>query len=140
MTTRQTLIRYEVTCLDRVPPKSTARLGSLRGRGGASVLERIVYQNNLRRIDDELSSMESGIMAAITMCGTSPIFYKIPITQDLVDCVKMGMEPNTETKVLRHVPFYPDGCDKGMVPLGNRLLALKCYNAFKAIVFRDHTV
>jgi hypothetical protein len=74
------------------------------------------------------------------MCGTSPIFYKIPVTQDLIDYVKMGIEPITETKVLKHVPLFPDGFEKGMVPLGNRLLALKCYHAFKAFVFRDHSV
>jgi hypothetical protein len=98
------------------------------------------YQNNLRRAKHKRPLMKSGSMAGVTMCGTSPIFYKIPITQDLVDCIKLGMEPNTETKVLRHVPFFPDGFDKGMVPLGNRLLALKCYDAFKAFVFRDDTV
>jgi hypothetical protein len=74
------------------------------------------------------------------MCGTSPKFYKITIIQDFVDCVSIGEEPITKTKVLLHVPAFPDGFDKGMVPLGNRLLALKYYDAFKAFVFRDESV
>jgi hypothetical protein len=98
------------------------------------------HQNNILRDKMNLSMLNSTIMAGITMCGTSPVFYKIPITQDLVDCVRMGVEPSIDTKVLRHIPLFPDGIKEGMVPLGNRLVALKCYDAFKAFVFGDRTV
>jgi hypothetical protein len=98
------------------------------------------YHNNLSPAEDEFPLRKSGIMAGITMRDTSPIFHKIPITQDLVDCVAMGVEPSTDTKVLKHAPLFPDGFDKGMIPLRNRLVALKCYDAFKAFVFRDHIV
>jgi hypothetical protein len=82
------------------------------------------YQNNLRRGDNSLPMLKSQIMAGMTICGTSPKFYKIPITQDLVDCVLMGVEPITETNVLLHVPLFTDGFNDGMDPLRNRLLAL----------------
>jgi hypothetical protein len=98
------------------------------------------YLNNRLRGENHLPILKSRIMAGMTMCGTLPMFYKIPITQDLVDCVLMGLEPMTETKVLKHVPLFPDRFINGMPPLGNRLLALKCYDAFKAFVFGDHSV
>jgi hypothetical protein len=98
------------------------------------------YQNNRRRDENNLPILKSRIMAGMTMYGTCPNFYKIPITQDLVDCVMMGYEPMTETKVVRHIPLFPDGFINGMVPLGNRLLALKCFDAFKPFVFRGQTV
>jgi hypothetical protein len=37
-------------------------------------------QNNLLREQRNLSILDSRIMAGMTMCGTSPIFYKIPVT------------------------------------------------------------
>jgi hypothetical protein len=99
------------------------------------------YENNLRRAEGEFPIMRSRIMAGITMCGTSPTFYKIPITQHLVNCVELGIEPITETKVLKHVPFFPDGFDNGMVPLGNRLVALKAYNTLNAFfIWESHCV
>jgi hypothetical protein len=52
----------------------------------------------------------------------------------------MGIEPMIETKVFCHVPLFPDRLINGIVPLGNWLLALKCYDAFEAFVFGDQTV
>jgi hypothetical protein len=98
------------------------------------------YQNNRRRLENHLPILKSRIIAGMTMCGISPRFYKIPITQDLVDCVLRGIEPMTETKVLRLMLSFPDGFSEGMVPLGNRLLALKCFDAFKTFVFGGQTL
>jgi hypothetical protein len=118
------------------------RCMSVANPEGQRVAEAIAafYQNNCRRDTNGWLILKSGIMAGITICGTSPLFYKIPITQDLVDCVALGVEPITETKVLKHVPLFPDGIVRGMVPVGNRLLALKCFDAFKAFVFGGYPV
>jgi hypothetical protein len=51
-----------------------------------------------------------------------------------------GEDPITDTKVLKNFLFFLDGFDEGMVPFSNRLVALKCYDAFKAFVFRDRIV
>jgi hypothetical protein len=98
------------------------------------------HQNNRRRDENHLPILKSRIMAGITICGTFPKFYKIPITQDLVECVQMGIEPMTETKILRLVVLFPDDFSEGMIPLGNRLQALEFYDAFKALVCGDQTV
>jgi hypothetical protein len=98
------------------------------------------YQNNRRRNENHLPILKSRIITGITMYETSPIFFRMPITQELVECVQMGIEPMTDTIVLRLVPLFPDGFREGMLPLGNRLLALKCYDAFKTFVFGGQTL
>ncbi|KAK0462365.1 uncharacterized protein EV420DRAFT_1761604 [Desarmillaria tabescens] len=44
------------------------------------------------------------IMPGITMTGTSPVFYKIPVTTELADSVSMGQYPPTRTVVHAHLP------------------------------------
>jgi hypothetical protein len=95
--------------------------------------------NNGRRDENYFPMLRSRIMAGITICHL-PKIYRMPITEELIDCVLREIEPMTETKVLKHVPLFPDRFKEGMIPLGNRLLALKCYDAFKAFVFGDQTV
>lgn len=71
------------------------------------------------------------------MTGTSPIFLKIPITQELSDHICEGTYPPEETRVefcYPPVPRPPRRRDEGMKPLENRREILECFEAFKAIV------
>ena len=68
---------------------------------------------------------------AITMVGTNPIFYKIPITAQLSTAVQTGRYPEKQTKVLWYTPDLPKEKDLGMRPLENRIEILACLEAFK---------
>lgn len=73
-------------------------------------------------------------MAGIIMIGTSPMFYRIPITTELITHLQIGERPPTETVVLSHVPTIPRldrRLSEGMKPLDNRKAILQCYEAFK---------
>ncbi|KAK0222059.1 hypothetical protein IW262DRAFT_1377971 [Armillaria fumosa] len=77
------------------------------------------------------------IMPGITMTGTSPVFYKIPVTAELADSVSMGQYPPTRTVVHAHLPAVPRPgrrLSEGMRPLDNRATILTCYEAFKQFV------
>jgi hypothetical protein len=69
------------------------------------------------------------------MIGTSPTFFKIPITVELVRCVQRGEYPATPTVMIGHVPELPRPNREGMKPLDNRRIILQCYEAFKQFVY-----
>ena len=76
-------------------------------------------------------------MPGIIMVGTSPAFFKIPITQTLSDHIAHGTYPPAETQVTycySPVPHPAYWCSEGMKPLNNRCEIIKCYEAFKVIV------
>lgn len=94
--------------------------------------------NNYKRtrILDE-PALTSKVIAGITMLGTAPSFYKIPVTQELVSAVELGEYPATPTTVTMHVPDIPRPSYRiaeGMVPLDNREVILACFEAFKQFV------
>jgi len=79
------------------------------------------------------------IMPGIILNGTSPTFYKIPVSKNLVTAVQDGHYPKQETVVLAHrpavVPSARRPCsDEGMNPLDNRRLIFSCFEAFKRFV------
>jgi len=71
------------------------------------------------------------------MTGTTPTFYKVPVTMNLVSNVHHGQFPIQHTEVSAcHVPVPRLQCcwsTNGMKPLDNRHAILCCYEAFKAI-------
>ncbi len=76
-------------------------------------------------------------MPAISLVGTMPTFYKIPVTTNLVHNVWSGTYPSEPTIISVHVPDLPSPhhhFDEGMKPLDNRQAVLCCYEAFKGIV------
>ena len=76
-------------------------------------------------------------MPGIIMLGTMPIFYKIPVTDDLMYNVHHGTYPPQPTHVTIYYPPIPRPhcqCYEGMKPLDNRHKILQCYEAFKNIV------
>jgi len=71
------------------------------------------------------------------MRGTTPIFYKIKVTAELVTSVSEGTNPQVATIVYAHAPDVPRPnrrWSEGMKPLDNRHIILSCYEAFKQLV------
>jgi len=76
-------------------------------------------------------------MPGIVMIGTSPSFFKIPITETLSTHIRDGTYPPEETHVtFCNPPVSRPGSlySEGMKPLDNRCEILRCYEAFKAVV------
>ncbi|TEB33833.1 hypothetical protein FA13DRAFT_1789655 [Coprinellus micaceus] len=95
------------------------------------------YENNRRRKSIGRPALPLQEFAGITLTGTAPIFYKIPITQELLFAINTGQYPAQQTVVHRFIPPVPDPnsfFDQGMQTLENRRVVLKCYEAFKQFV------
>ncbi|KAN0085835.1 hypothetical protein V8E55_006969 [Tylopilus felleus] len=93
--------------------------------------------NNLRRVASGLDPLENKVIPGIIMVGTSPTFFKIPVTTELTQCVQRGDYPATPTIVLGHMPEIPRPAHRqseGMKPLDNRRIILQCYEAFKQFI------
>ncbi|KAH9065176.1 hypothetical protein EDB83DRAFT_767575 [Lactarius deliciosus] len=76
------------------------------------------YQNNLHRwpTNDGLQ-----VIPGIIMVGAVPIFYRIPITAELVRCVRAERYPVGTTRVQRCVPPVPNQSaypEEELVPSG----------------------
>ena len=77
------------------------------------------------------------VIPGITLVGTSPIFYKIPVTTQLAESVACGVFPAERTIVHAHLPKLARPArrlSEGMRPLDNRASILACYEAFKRFV------
>ena len=77
------------------------------------------------------------VIPGITLKGTSPIFYKIPVTTKLAQSVALGLYPATPTIVHAHLLEVARPArrpSEGMRPLDNRASLLACYEAFKKYV------
>lgn len=76
------------------------------------------------------------------MIGTVPVFYKIPITEELADAVARGAGPEQTTVVQKFVPPVPipgnwndsEYRHQGIVPLNNRQTLFRCYEEFRKFV------
>ncbi|KAJ7870143.1 hypothetical protein B0H14DRAFT_2345757, partial [Mycena olivaceomarginata] len=94
--------------------------------------------NNLtRELTFGLPPLPFKVVPGITMKGTSPIFFKVPVSQELVTAVIGGVYPATETIVQAHLPAIPrpaERLNEGMKPQDNRLIIMSCYEAFKQFV------
>lgn len=85
----------------------------------------------------EEAPLTSKVIAGIVMLGTSPTFFKIPVTRDLVAAVESGEFPLVPTVVTTHTPDIPRQSYRvaeGMVPLDNRQVIVACFEAFKQFV------
>jgi hypothetical protein len=91
-------------------------------------------QNNLRRKAVGRALVVAWNMPGIIMQGTCPTFYRINITQDLMNSVRMGQRPNVVTNLFRHMPMLPDLPELGMIAPLNRRVILQCYEAFRGFV------
>lgn len=103
----------------------------------AQAIATFQYNNYKRTRILEEPALTSAVIAGIIMLGTSPTFYKIPVTQELAVAVELGEYPNASTVVTMHTPdIARPSCRiaEGMVPLDNREVIFACFEAFKQFV------
>ena len=84
-----------------------------------------------------LDPLDVQVMAGITMTGTSPAFFKIPVTLELIGAIRGGEYPATPTSVEMHRPEVTRPArrlSEGMRPLDNRRSILACFEAFRPFV------
>jgi len=96
-----------------------------------------VQSNNRTRNLSGLEPLNIKVMAGITMTGTSPTFFKIPVTLELIEAVQRGEYPATPTVVAMHRPNVSRPVrrlSEGMRPLDNRRCILSCFEAFRQFV------
>ncbi|TFY61516.1 hypothetical protein EVG20_g7026 [Dentipellis fragilis] len=99
----------------------------------ASAIAVFCYNNHSRETAGK-EPLESKVMPGILMCGTAPIFYKIPVTAALARAVSEGTYPTEKTVISMHVPVLPRPelrYSEGLKPLDNRRAILQCFEAFK---------
>jgi hypothetical protein len=78
-------------------------------------------------------AIDAAVMPGISLVGSSPTFYKIPVTKELAQAVALGSFPAVPTIVYAHLPAVPHPArrlSEGMKPLDNRKHILGCYEAF----------
>ncbi|KAH7876386.1 uncharacterized protein C8R40DRAFT_1169507 [Lentinula edodes] len=68
------------------------------------------------------------------LLGSSPTFYKIPVTTELAEAVALGEYLRVPNAHLPTVPRPARRWSEGMKPLANRVHILQCYEALKPFV------
>ncbi|KAF8810672.1 hypothetical protein BYT27DRAFT_7221898 [Phlegmacium glaucopus] len=89
--------------------------------------------NNRKRADLNLPQLDAMTILCITMVGTRPFFYQIPVTQQLSDCVATGQFPSQPTVVRRCAPPARRRASEGMEIPDYRRIALQYYDAFRGV-------
>ena len=92
------------------------------------------YENNRARKAAGLAKLQSKTFAGITMVGTAPTFYKIPVTDEILISLATSQYPpqvTTVEKLVPPVPFPERLANDGMKPLVNRRIILQCFEAFR---------
>jgi hypothetical protein len=91
--------------------------------------------NNKKREDRGLPRLDSMTIPCITMTGTRPTFYLVPVTQDLNHAVITGQYPVAKTKVLKCITVLKHirRASVGMEDVEYRVFALRSFLRFKAL-------
>ena len=87
--------------------------------------------NNRSRAKMGLPTLDTMTIPCITVWGTRPLFYKVPVTQHLSDCVATGQFPTQKTVVTRCGPPALPEVYGGMESPDYRHIALCYYEAFR---------
>ncbi|TFK60559.1 hypothetical protein BDN72DRAFT_805619 [Pluteus cervinus] len=90
------------------------------------------FQEGHRRIGNKVPNYRE--IPGIVMKGTAPVFYRIPITDDLVRSIGDGTYPDQPTIVYRLLSPVQDVSkyfSEGMQSLENRRVIMQCFEAFK---------
>ena len=98
----------------------------------AAAIAAFQHDNNVRGIHGG-APLDIKVMTGITMTGTTPTFFKIPVTLELADAIERGDYPANPTVVAMHSPEIPRP-GAGMLHLDNRRSILACFEAFKPFV------
>ncbi|KIJ62346.1 hypothetical protein HYDPIDRAFT_94729 [Hydnomerulius pinastri MD-312] len=91
--------------------------------------------NNSKREGKGLPRLNHMTIPCITMSGTRPTFYLVPVTEELSTAVITGQYPATETQVWKCVTVAGDTRrdSEGMGDTAYRKLALRRFLAFKTL-------
>ncbi|KJA27006.1 hypothetical protein HYPSUDRAFT_35522 [Hypholoma sublateritium FD-334 SS-4] len=91
--------------------------------------------NNQKREERDLAGLAAMTIPCITMSGTRPTFYLVPVTPELSTAVIGGVYPATETKVLKCVTVvaHTRRVSVGMEDTEYRKLALKRLLRFRTL-------
>ncbi|KAJ7657798.1 hypothetical protein DFH06DRAFT_1408866 [Mycena polygramma] len=95
-----------------------------------------VFQfNNRKRVDLGREPLESMVIPCITMSGTRPTYYLVPVTLQLSTAVATGQYPPAETVVSMCVTVAgkPPRANDGMEGAEYRKVALQRFLAFKTL-------
>ena len=100
----------------------------------AEAIAAFQYNNRLRAVL-ALDPLDSMTIPCITMSGTRPTFYLVPVTAALSQAVISGQYPATATTVLKcaTVLGHQRRASDGMINPEYRKLALRRFVAFKAV-------
>jgi len=112
------------------------RLISIRDPEPQVIAEAIAafQENNKIRRNNNIQKLDEMIIPCITMVGTFPRFYLVPVTKELSDCVIDAQYPPNITTILSYIPKIPRRVSDGMKPIENRKKILQCFEAFKKFV------
>jgi len=89
--------------------------------------------NNRNRNQLGMERKDSMSIPCITMVGTRPIFYIVPVTQELSTAVERGQFPEHLTEVRKCVVGKRGRLSEGMEQPDFRLEALKHYILFRSL-------
>jgi hypothetical protein len=91
--------------------------------------------NNMRRHNGGLPTLDTMIIPCITMVGTRPTFYLVPVSRALSTAVETGQYPETPTKVTKCVTILEPNrrFSEGMESPEYRRLAFQRFIAFKSL-------
>jgi len=120
------LVNNKVDAVDAVDAEAQAIAGAIAA---------FQFNNNTRR-DRRLAPLDAMTIPCITMTGTHPDFYLVPVTTALSNGVIISQRPKTQTRVL-HCPTtetHTQGASVGMEDPEYRRLAFKRFLAFKELV------
>jgi len=112
------------------------KLGNLKDPEPQVIAEAIAtfQQNNRVRENMGMNVLTEMLIPCITMIGTYPTFYLVPVTDELNNCIITGMYPKLKTVVKRYLPIIPRRTSDGMKPIENRKKILQCFEGFKEFV------
>jgi hypothetical protein len=90
-------------------------------------------QNDRKRENLGLLPLDMMTIPCITMVGTRPFFYQVPVTRQLSECVAEGQFPPQPTVVTRCSPPARRRAFEGMEVPDYRHIALQYYDAFRGL-------
>lgn len=99
----------------------------------AEAIAAFQYNNRVRDILGK-PLLEQMTIPCITMLGTKPVFYKVPVTKALSDAVISGQFPDQPTVVSKRIVSSGSRrLSEGMETPAFRKIALQHYVAFRAL-------
>ncbi|KAJ6582040.1 hypothetical protein B0H19DRAFT_903728, partial [Mycena capillaripes] len=87
------------------------------------------YENNKCRLAFGLPNLAEKVFACKIMTGSALTFYKIPVSDTLLESVEIAQYPTQAIIASKFVPPVRDPSThlaRGMVPLDNRRIFFRC--------------